>query len=102
MLYAAPCIIYFTLQDCVLTFLCKINKPVDYSIKLILLYFHKKMLWLIVEILSGLKKSLLSLHVLLSVDNVDSLVGNFIETNTLKVVDCIVALLIIGANELCS
>ena len=52
--------------------------------------------------LSGLINSLLSLHVLLSVDNVDSLVGNFIEANTLKVVDCIVALLIIGANELCS
>ena len=49
MLYAAPCIIYFTLQDCVLTFLCKFNKPVDYSIKLILLYFHKKMLWLILK-----------------------------------------------------
>ena len=102
MLYAAPCIIYFTLQDCVLTLLCKFNKPVDYSIKLILLYFHKKMLWLIVEILSGLKKSLLSLHVLLSVDNVDSLVGNFIQANTLQIVDGIVALLIIGANELCS
>ena len=49
MLYAAPCIIYFTLQDCVFTFLCKFNKPVDYSIKLILLYFHKKMLWLILK-----------------------------------------------------
>ena len=60
------------------------------------------MLWLIVEILSGLKKSLLSLHVLLSVDNVDSLVGNFIEANTLKVVDCIVALLAVGTYELCS
>ena len=102
MLYAAPCLIYFTLQDCVFTFLCKINKPVDYSIKLILLYFHKKMLWLIVEILSGLKKSILSLQVLLSVENVDSLLRNFIQANTLQIVDGIVALFIIGANELCS
>ena len=60
------------------------------------------MLWLIVEILSGLINSLLSLQVLLSVDNVDSLAGNFIEANTLQIVDGIVALLMIGANELCS
>ena len=60
------------------------------------------MLWLIVEILSGLINSLLSLQVLLSVENVDSLLRNFIQANTLQIVDGIVALLIIGANELCS